>query len=284
MRLTLRTMLAYMDEILEPDDAEDIGKKIHESEFATELLQKTRDCVSRVRLGAPPLAGRGIALDANTVAEYLDNTLAGERVPDFEKVCLESDMHLAEVAGCHQVLTVVVLGEAADVESLDRDRMYQLPASAAASPPVTAPPVGVRPPVPPIQAQVPPLIRRPKPEVPEYLRREPRSRIWTIAVAAFLIGIILGGGAYCGLPRLSIANASLRGFRPRRMTTRQPMMPSRKMDRTNPLRQNKKLNRQLASQQQSRPLPPSRQKPRQAMIRRRIQMKWPATATPQRTM
>ncbi|MFT4556722.1 MAG: hypothetical protein ACI92S_002072 [Planctomycetaceae bacterium] len=125
MRLTLRTLLAYLDDLLEPGQSREIGEKISESGYASALVDRIREVMRRRRLTAPDPKSPNSGLDTNSIAEYLDNTLEPEAVADVEKVCLDSDVHLAEVAASHQILTLV-LGEPVDVPTRTRERMYAL--------------------------------------------------------------------------------------------------------------------------------------------------------------
>ncbi|MBI1914299.1 MAG: hypothetical protein HYS12_06115 [Planctomycetes bacterium] len=125
MRLTLRTLLAYLDDQLEPAEIKRIGQKVAESDAAQELIARIRQVTRRRRLTTPTDGGAGERFDANTVAEYLDSELSAEQIADLEKICLESDVHLAEVSACHQILTLV-LGEPALIPPTARRRMYDL--------------------------------------------------------------------------------------------------------------------------------------------------------------
>src|SRR5437763_1024501 len=124
MRLTLRTLLAYLDDTLPPDQAREIGQKVTESHVAQELIERIKKVTRRRGLTVPPAAGPD-RIDANTIAEYLDNDLASDKVTGVEELALNSDVVLAEVAACHQILTLVI-GEPAHVPPTARQRMYQL--------------------------------------------------------------------------------------------------------------------------------------------------------------
>ena len=203
MRLTLRNILAYLNDILEPDDKAVMAKKISDNDFASKLVHRIHDSTQRIRLSAPKLTGRGMGLDPNTVAEYLDYTLAVEQEPDFEKVCLESDMHLAEVASCYRVLALVLL-EAADVSPAMRRRMYQIgsgeqigidPAHGPAASAKVVPP-------PRTKNETAPT----RPQIPDYLREtKTRSGLWRVA-ATLLIAAVVGGGAVLAIGPEKVAN------------------------------------------------------------------------------
>jgi len=243
--------LAYLDEVrLAPEDAETLATKIEESEFATGLVHRIRRATRQLRLGAPKVDAKGMGLDANTVAEYLDNVFAEDRVADFERVCLESDVHLSEVASCHQILTLV-LGVRADVDPALRDRIYALgdsarrngsepdgQADAAAS---RAAPTGsngdgaVRgpksaaslddavnddAPVPPAEVAAPrPAV---KVEVPDYLRAARRSS-WRSSLVTVVLALVLVTAAMMAVGNLDghhpVLGPLVRAFRERFSTS-----------------------------------------------------------------
>src|SRR3954453_132092 len=94
--------------MLDPAETKLIGQKVAESDTAQELIARIKQVTRRRRLTTPPLTGPNARWDANMVAEYLDNELTGEQIAEVEKICLESDVHLAEIAACHQILTLVL--------------------------------------------------------------------------------------------------------------------------------------------------------------------------------
>ncbi|HEX5270911.1 MAG TPA: hypothetical protein VFW33_10505, partial [Gemmataceae bacterium] len=124
MRLTLRTLLAYLDDMLDPAETKLIGQKVAESDAAQELIARIKQVTRRRRLTTPPATGPN-SFEPNVVADYLDNALSAEQVAEVEKACLESDVHLAEIAAVHQILTLV-LGQPALVPPTARQRMYAL--------------------------------------------------------------------------------------------------------------------------------------------------------------
>jgi len=184
MRLTLRTLLAYLDGILEPDDQEDIAQQVKDTEVATQLIHRTRDVVRRMRLEAPELIDIGVCRDPNSVAEYLDNTLAPEQLQEFELICLESDVHLAEVGSCHHILTMI-LGEPATVDPASRERMYRL---GGERPDLAAEAAPGQPTADDAQAKQ----DRAKPEVPEYLRDGRGSPLRSLAVVGLVAAALVG--------------------------------------------------------------------------------------------
>jgi hypothetical protein len=145
LRLTLRTLLAYIDDTLEPTQARELGEKVAASDDARDLIDKIKRVTRRRGLKTPVPTGKDDTVsDANTVAEYLSDTLDPEGIEELEATCLKSDVHLAEVAACHQILTLV-LTEPVRVPPQANQRMYKLvepPASIPTRKPGKTVPVG----------------------------------------------------------------------------------------------------------------------------------------------
>ena len=185
MRLTLRTLLAWLDDTLSPSQVREIGHLVNDSQFARDLVDRTNRVTRQRRLTVPMGAD---AADPNVVASYIDNTLPAEQVTEYERVCLTSDVHLAEAASVHQILSL--LGHKAKVPPEARQRMYRLVKGREA---IGHPPVR--------KASVTPIVKvqhhvqaAPEPRVLaplEALRPSPIERFGPAAVAASLIALLL---------------------------------------------------------------------------------------------
>lgn len=125
MALTLRTLLAFFDDLLAPTQTKTIGRQIGRNHAAQKLLSRMKDLLRQPSLKAPPPLAEGDWQDPNEVAEYLDHTLPRRDIPAFERATIESDEQLAEVAACHRVLAMI-MGEPAEVSDSSRQRMYEV--------------------------------------------------------------------------------------------------------------------------------------------------------------
>ncbi len=129
MQLTLRVLLDYLDDRLEPTLARDVGSQLEDHDRARQLIDRIRRVVRRRRLSTPDVAERSeLPLnhedDPNQVAAYLDGRLDSEQDADFEQICLDTDVYLAEVSACHQIASI---GDyVIRVPPMARQRMYGL--------------------------------------------------------------------------------------------------------------------------------------------------------------
>ncbi|MCA8995818.1 MAG: hypothetical protein KDA80_02505 [Planctomycetaceae bacterium] len=187
MRLTLRTILAYLDDQLEPIQAREIGERISQSKEASALVTRIKEVIRRRRVGAPELAGPGSGPDPNLVSDYLENVLAPSQVLELERLCQASDIHLAEVAACHKILTMV-LGQKIEVPEATRQRMHALGSRKAPSAPS------------PTESTLQPMTEGIGNAVaaqslddglPDFLARRKQSRFWGIGLAV-VVGIAWG--------------------------------------------------------------------------------------------
>jgi hypothetical protein len=108
MRLTLRTLLAYRDQVLEAKDAEVLEQRLRESQTAQTISDRINNIVSNPSVPQIEIDAQGFGFNANDVACFLDDTMATDRVADMERACLDNNPLLAEVASCHQILVKTV--------------------------------------------------------------------------------------------------------------------------------------------------------------------------------
>lgn len=102
-QLSLKTILAYLDDALEARVLREVGEEIARSPELQELVSRIhRVTRRRSALGEGEPAEEPVP--ATVLAQYLEGNLPPEQAAELERQCLESDALLAEVAACHQLL------------------------------------------------------------------------------------------------------------------------------------------------------------------------------------
>ncbi|MBO5436882.1 MAG: hypothetical protein J6A23_04400 [Thermoguttaceae bacterium] len=125
MRLTLRTLLNWINENYSAEDAKRVAEKVEESELAKVLKTQIEEVMRIPGLPAPLVLDGTPLGNANSSAEYLDNAMPSEKTPEYEKFCLHSEVILGEAASCHRILSRV-LSEAQEISPELRERLYGL--------------------------------------------------------------------------------------------------------------------------------------------------------------
>lgn len=126
MRLTLRTLLAYRDGVLDNKDTLLLESKLRDSVTAQQISQRIDEGMSNPRLAPIPVDAKEFGFDPNHIAEYLDDTIALDKIPALERCCLENNALLSEVGSCHRILTKA-LATPLEVPRELRDRILSMP-------------------------------------------------------------------------------------------------------------------------------------------------------------
>jgi hypothetical protein len=126
MRLTLRTLLAYRDSVLDNKDTLLLESKLRDSVTAQQISQRIDEGMSNPRLAPIPVDAKEFGFDPNHIAEYLDDTIPLDQIPALERCCLENNALLSEVGSCHRILTKA-LSAPLEVPRELRDRILAMP-------------------------------------------------------------------------------------------------------------------------------------------------------------
>ncbi|GBD35561.1 hypothetical protein HRbin36_00674 [bacterium HR36] len=123
--LPLKTVLAYLDDVLDPQQLRAVGAQIAEDQELRQLLERIRYVLRRRDLNLETHPEDELP-GAEFIAKYLEGDLPEEAARELEQRCLESDAVLAEVAACHQMLHSGIPTRSQSIPPQSYRRMYRL--------------------------------------------------------------------------------------------------------------------------------------------------------------
>lgn len=123
--LPLKTVLAYLDDALEPQLLREVGTQIRQDAELQALVERIQR-VMRSRNVIRQTENTDDVPDAELIAQYVEGSLDAETAEELERRCLESDAWLAEVAACHQLLHTTAAARGITIPPSSYRRMYSL--------------------------------------------------------------------------------------------------------------------------------------------------------------